>query len=374
MHATIPVEAASEVERAPAFACDRLLDQLGEAVIASDAAHRIVYWNAAAESLLGWTTEEVIGKTDSELLQTKTSAGQTAEIIAGLLRNRPWSAEVMVRRRDRSTLPARITASALRGADGAVAGYVAVVTDLRAVREHTSRREAMAAMDAVANMARGIARELTEAVARIEAGIRATLARVSLQERSRAQLDDALRTVDATAALAAQLLAVGREAVIKPARTDLPAVVRSGQAALSLLCGMEITVELELDPATLAAWVDNAVASQVLLNLAANACAAMPEGGRLTIATKNADLSRGDEERLDVPSGQWVVLEIRDTRVHVPPLDRIFEPYAEAAVPPGMGLAAAHGLVTLSGGRLTAEASPTEGLVFRAYFRPAMTV
>jgi PAS domain S-box-containing protein len=374
LQATIPVEAASEVERAPAFACDRLLDQLGEAVIASDAAHRIVYWNAAAESLLGWTTEEVIGKTDSELLQTKTSAGQTAEIIAGLLRNRPWSAEVMVRRRDRSTLPARITASALRGADGAVAGYVAVVTDLRAVREHTSRREAMAAMDAVANMARGIARELTEAVARIEAGIRATLARVSLQERSRAQLDDALRTVDATAALAAQLLAVGREAVIKPARTDLPAVVRSGQAALSLLCGTEITVELELDPATLAAWVDNAVASQVLLNLAANACAAMPEGGRLTIATKNADLSRGDEERLDVPSGQWVVLEIRDTRVHVPPLDRIFEPYAEAAVPPGMGLAAAHGLVTLSGGRLTAEASPTEGLVFRAYFRPAMTV
>jgi PAS domain S-box-containing protein len=352
-----------------------MLDELGEAVIASDAAHRIVYWNAAAQSLLGWGAQDALGQTDSELLQARTNAGQTAEIIAGLLGKRPWSAEATVRTRDGVIVPARITASALRGVDGAVAGFVAVVTDLRAVREAASRREAMAAMDAVASLARGIAQELNEGVTRIESAIRATLARVPLREPARTELDDALRTVDATAALAVQLSAIGRALVIRPAATDLAGVVRGSQAALALIAGTDIAVTMQLEPAPPDVWVDGAVASQILLNLAANASAAMPEGGRLEIATYPVEIARKAEEPPDIPAGPWVVLELRDTRASVPPsLDRFFEPFSEGVLPPGMGMAAAHGMVMLSGGRLTVQPGVSGGLVFRAYFRPAASV
>jgi len=371
----IPFPAPAAAAEPSVFSPERMLDELGEAVMASDAAHRIVYWNSAAQTLLGWSFEEALGQADSELLQARTSAGQTAEIIAGLLGRRPWSAEATVRTRDGLSIPVRITASALRGADGAVAGFVAVITDLRAVREAASHREAMAAMDAVASLARGIAQELNEGVLRIESAIRNTLARVPLREPARGELDDALRTVDATAALAAQLTAMGRALAIKPAATDLAAVVHGSQAALWLLAGTDITVSTQLEAAPPLVWVDAAVASQILLNLAANATAAMPSGGRLEIATYAVDVARSAEEPPEVPAGPWVVLELRDTRADVPPtLARLFEPFSESVVPPGMGLAAAHGMVTLSGGRLTVQAGAEGGLVFRAHFRPAATV
>jgi signal transduction histidine kinase len=233
----------------------------------------------------------------------------------------------------------------------------------------------MAAMDAVATLARGIAQELNEGVTRIEGAIRNTLARVPLKEPARYALDDALRTVDATAALAAQLSAIGRALAIKPAATDLAGVVRGSHAALTLLAGTEITLATELEPAPPLVWVDVAVASQILLNLAANASAAMAEGGRLEIATYSVEVARNAEELPEVPAGPWVVLELRDTRVQLPAsLDRLFEPFAEGVVPPGMGLAAAHGMVTLSGGRLTVQRGEGGGLVFRAYFRPAAAV
>jgi PAS domain S-box-containing protein len=368
-----PSTPRAEPLRPSAFAPDHLLDRAGEAIIASDSEHRVVYWNQAAETLLGVSAEAAIGQPDAELLRTRTSAGQTAEILAGLLSRRPWSAEVSMGRADDQQIPVRITASALRD-NGGVIGYVAVITDLREVRRGEAVRGAAAAMDAIARLARGVAVELNEGVARVEAAVRNALVGVPVGDPSRIELDDALRSVDATAALASQLLAVGRELSVEQRPTDLRDVVRRGLPAIRLLAGESIEILTELDLATPLALVDPAVASQVLLNLAANSVTAMGEGGRLTIATGAVEVTRdGPGGGHGIDPGQWIALDVRDTR-HIEPgtdLERIFEPFSENITPPGMGLAAAHGLATLSKGHLTVSAARSGGLLFRLLLHPA---
>jgi PAS domain S-box-containing protein len=366
-------EPAAEAAELAAFAPDRLLSRLGEAVVASDSEHRIVYWNAAAEALLGVAADQAIGRPDSDLLRTRTSVGQTAEILAGLLGGRPWSAEVSIAGADGTQIPVRITATALRDR-GVIQGYVAVVTDLREVRRGEAVRGAAAAMDAVARLAHGVAVELADGVARVEAAVRHALGRIAPADPSRTGMDEALRSVDETAALASQLLAVGRGLKPEQRRTDLPDVVRRGLPAISLLAGDSIEIVTELSPDAPAALVDPTMASQMLLNLAVDAVAAMPEGGRLTIATAVMEVTRNGVPgaAAAVGAGQWVVLEVRDTRSVVPvAIEKLFEPFAEDVSPRGLGLAAAHGLAVANHGHLTATLGPSGGVIFRLLLLPA---
>jgi PAS domain S-box-containing protein len=353
----------------------RILHALSEAVIASDAEHRIVYWSPAAESLLGWTSDEAIGREDADLLRTRATAGQTTAIIEGLLGHRPWSAEVVVQRRDGEGIPVRIGAAALRGDNGQLAGYVAVVTDLTDVRAAERRRMAAATMDAVARLARGVGDELANGVERIETALRSVLVGVPRSDANRAGLDEALRGVDAAAALAAELKSAGRPEQTQPGLVDLHDLVERSLPAMRLLvpAGTGMTVEVAA-PARPAA-ADPAAVSQVLMNLVAGASQALGVDGSITIRISSATYTSRDAELVSsrLGAGEWVVLEIRHDRSPVPDdTDRMFEPFVDPAIqgPQGLGLAVAHGLVSGCGGVLVARAVPG-GVAFRAFFRPA---
>ena len=71
----------------------RMLDSVGQAVIASDAHHRVIYWNRAAEDLFGWPATEAIGRIDSELLPARVTPQQTADITARLAAGQSWTGE-----------------------------------------------------------------------------------------------------------------------------------------------------------------------------------------------------------------------------------------------------------------------------------------
>ena len=374
----VPGPGREATEPAEAVAAVRILHALSEAVIASDADHRVVYWSPAAESLLGWTSAETIGREDAELLRTRATAGQTTAIIEGLLGRRPWSAEVEVQNRDGEDIPVRIGAAALHGESGQLAGYVAVVTDLRDARASERRRSSAATMDAVARLARGIGEELSRGVERIETALRGVLVRVPGGAADRAGLDEALRGVDSTAALAAELRSTGRRVPPQPGLVHLHDLVQRSLPAVRLLVPSGVEVRTETEPAARPAAADPATVSQVLMNLVAGASTAVRPDGVITVRISNETLTSREAELLSsrLEAGEWVVLEVIDDRGPVPAeseLDRAFEPFHELSQsPPGLGLAAAHGLVAGCGGVLVARAAP-HGVAFKAYLRPAST-
>jgi two-component system cell cycle sensor histidine kinase/response regulator CckA len=106
------------------------------------------------------------------------------------------------------------------------------------------------------------------------------------------------------------------------------------------------------------------------MNMAINARDAMPEGGSLSITTRNEVLA--ETEDLESGSTQYVVMEVADTGVGMPPeiKERIFEPFFTTkgvGRGTGLGLSTAYGIAEQAGGHITVESEPNQGTTFRIY-------
>ena len=84
----------------------RLLDALGDAVIATDLGGKIVFWNRAAEGLFGWPAEEVLGRTITEVTPAEQSREQAREIMECLTRGEQWQGDILLGRRLQRLRPA----------------------------------------------------------------------------------------------------------------------------------------------------------------------------------------------------------------------------------------------------------------------------
>ena len=121
----------------------RLLDAVGQAIIATDLQGRIIYWNRAAEELYGWSTEEVMGRPIVEVTPSEELLERAEEIMVELRAGRSWTGEFVVRRKDGSTFPAMVTDSPVYDEQGTLVSIIGVSTDLTELKkaEETRRSE-----------------------------------------------------------------------------------------------------------------------------------------------------------------------------------------------------------------------------------------
>jgi PAS domain S-box-containing protein len=108
----------------------RLLDAVGEAVMASDTQGRITYWNAFAEELFGWTAEEALGRDLTELKPARGQRARARQIMAGVLDGRPWTGELLVQHRSGREFPVLISDSPILDDDGQVVGIIGTSIDI----------------------------------------------------------------------------------------------------------------------------------------------------------------------------------------------------------------------------------------------------
>jgi PAS domain S-box-containing protein len=118
-----------------------LLDAIDEAVIATDMAGRIIYWNRAAEQIYGWPASEVMGHPITEITPATQSQAQAEEIMRGLLEGHSWSGEFMVRRKDGHVFLARVVDSPIMDERGQLIGVIGVSADISGhKRQEAGRR------------------------------------------------------------------------------------------------------------------------------------------------------------------------------------------------------------------------------------------
>jgi len=108
----------------------KLLDEVGQAVIATDLDGKITYWNQSAEELYGWSAEEALGRQVVEVAPAQTAKEQAYEILQRLRAGNSWWGEFLVQRKDRTPFTVIVTASPIYDDNGARVGIVGISTDI----------------------------------------------------------------------------------------------------------------------------------------------------------------------------------------------------------------------------------------------------
>lgn len=165
--------------------------------------------------------------------------------------------------------------------------------------------------------------------------------------------------------LSQQILSMSRRHVVQPTVFDPNDVVRGMHRLLRRVIGENIALESTLDEHVGTARADVAQLEQVLLNLAANARDAMPDGGRLSVDT--LVLEAFDVRRLNLdPTQDWLCIRVRDTGIGMTEevQAHIFEPFyttKDEGKGSGLGLALAYSMIDQAGGEIRVDSAPGEG-------------
>jgi len=234
--------------------------------------------------------------------------------------------------------------------DGLGMSLLEDVTAQRALEEQLRQAQKM---EAVGKLAGGIAHDFNNLMTAVIGYSDLLLSRGdrSAQEKLEAIRDSAVRASDLTR----QLLAFSGRQVLQLDELDLRDAVRRLEPLLQRTLGERSRLELELGELPVIVRADEAQLERVVLNLAANASEALPDGGLVTIGVR-ADAGVASLSVADDGVGMDAEIEAH-----------IFEPFfttKELGVSSGLGLSTVHGIVGQSGGTIEVESAPTRGSVF----------
>jgi two-component system cell cycle sensor histidine kinase/response regulator CckA len=175
------------------------------------------------------------------------------------------------------------------------------------------------------------------------------------------------------AGMVRQLLAFSRRQTLLPETLELGEVLTDLSVLLNRLIGEKIDLKIVSGRDLWFVKADRTQFDQVIINLAVNAKDAMPNGGRLTIRTRN--ISERESLKLRAQAmvpGEYVLVEVEDTGTGMTAevMTKIFEPFfstKEVGKGTGLGLSTVYGIVKQTGGYIFPESTLGKGTTFRLY-------
>jgi PAS domain S-box-containing protein len=351
----------AEAERDELLARLRLqVERMPLAYVLFDADSRVIDWNPTAERVFGYAKEEVLGMGPPFEKILPDAAWPRGEEVLRRLRAGDMAAHSVNENltRDGRVITCEWFNTPLRDAGGRVVGLLCLAQDVTGrVRLEEQFRQAQK-MEAVGRLAGGVAHDFNNLLTVINGQAAMLLQDLGATAPAADSVHAILKAGERAAGLTQQLLAFSRKQIVAPRVLDLNAVVADAKVMLRRLIGEDIVLTKDLQPCLNAVRADPTQVQQVLLNLAVNARDAMPHGGRLSLATRDA--------------GKYVLLAVTDTGCGMTEEVKahLFEPFFTTKRPgegTGLGLPTVYGIVKQSGGHIEVESQPGAGTTFRVY-------
>ena len=325
---------------------------------------QIVEANAAFSALTGFSHDELMGHSMPALHATGLF-----EIMRG---PHPLVGHQAVCR-NRAGETKHIILATQPTALGGVPHLMMMVEDIT-LRVHLEQQLQQAQkMEAMGQLAAGVAHDFNNILTIIQGHLSLQLATGDFEESTRHALKETLEASCHAATLTRQLLAVSRFQLFEAAPLDVNAVITRMSAMLQRLIGEHIDVEWNCQSHLPHICGDQPGIEQVIMNLVLHARDAMPQGGRLRIATGLSGVSASQAaQNPEAREGTFIRFSIVDTGhgMDQKMVDRLIGAFAgvrASATETGSALAAVHSIVKQHGGWIELFSDPGQGTAFFVY-------
>jgi len=248
--------------------------------------------------------------------------------------------------------------------------YAVETTEQKALEAQMAQTQKM---NAVGTLAGGIAHDFNNVLTAILLSADHLLMSLRPADSSFADLIEIKRNANRAAVLVRQLLAFSRKQTMRPTVLSMTDVIGDLRMLVDRLIGTNVKLELEFGRDLWPVKTDLGQFEQVLINLAVNARDAMPEGGTITVRTRNVEaeeVAQLNYRGMEV--GEYVLIELADAGTGIAPdvMEKIFEPFfttKDVGKGTGLGLSMVYGIVKQSGGYIYPESEVSKGTTFRIY-------
>lgn len=338
-----------------------------------DADGKRLYSSPSYKKLLGYSEEELQQTTFYEQVHPDDSALVAAAAHEARRSGMGRRVEYRIRHKDGHWLVVESTASLVQNQDNDGRKMVIVNRDITERKQLEEQLYLSQKLEAIGRLSGGVAHDFNNLLGVIIGYSEALQKQVGADHPFREAIEEIQNAGNRAAALTQQLLAFSRKQVLEPKVIDLNTVVSDVQKMLRRLIGEDIALTIFLGDDLGLVKADRSQIDQVILNLAVNARDAMPKGGRLTIETRNAQLTEADTNRYRyVIPGPFVLIKVTDTGCGMGAelQSHIFEPFfttKEQGKGTGLGLSTVYGVIKQSGGYIWVESEVDRGSTFKVY-------
>jgi PAS domain S-box-containing protein len=354
-----------------------ILDGLTDSVIIIDAGNKIQSINRAAEKLFCYSSEEANNllitkliyqlKINGKLIKAPNYPGSLFDICEQLtLGNSPIEANAHTKYKVPLTL--RLNVSSLPDSHNQ---YILSCSDITQEKSQELQLLRAQKMDALGKMTGGICHDFNNILG-IISGYASLL---ESADRGDPQCDNYISQIrkasERGARLSRKLLSFSGKKINESQTVCINEVLEQEQQMLSRILTPLIHIEMKLDNKLWPVFANSGDLEDAILNICLNAGHAMPDGGTLTISTRNASLTEAEAFTLNIETGDYVLLSIKDSGsgMDESTLSKVFDPFFSTKEEgTGLGLSQAYNFVRSSEGGISVTSEIGKGTEFLLYF------
>jgi PAS domain S-box-containing protein len=347
-----------------------ILEATPEPLVAYDGEGLPQFINPAFTRTFGWTLEELKGKPIPFVPEDQKA--KTAETIKTIYRTGEAAAlETQRFTKDGRVLDILIGAALIKGPHEKPSGMVVSLSDLTEKKKMEAGLIQVQKMEAIGVLAGGIAHDFNNLLMGIQGN--ASLLRLDLaaDHPFHQRLQDIEQYAGQGTLLTRQLLGFARGGKYEVRPLDLQALIREHDQVFGRT-RKDVRMRETWEEGLWTVAADESQMRQVLMNLYINAADAMPQGGNISVQTKNVIIEADRSRPFQVIPGRYVRISVTDTGSGMDPetRQRIFEPFfttKETGRGTGLGLSSVYGIVKNHGGFIEVESEPGRGSAFHIY-------
>ncbi|MGB8561683.1 MAG: PAS domain S-box protein, partial [Pseudolabrys sp.] len=346
------------------------------AIFVLDTAGHVASWNSSAQKIMGYTTEEVVGKHFGIFFRPdERRTGEPNRALEGAIQRGKHEIEGWRVRKNGSPFFVTGLISSIHDDEGNLLGFGNVLRDATERRDAQEKlveaREQLAMaqkMEAIGKLTGGIAHDFNNLLMIIGGNAQ------TFQRLLDPKLPRAIEAIQTAAkrgeSLTRQLLTFSRRQHLSPAVVDLNAAIKNMRTMIESSLRGNIVYKEELDEGVSAVKVDLAELELAIVNISVNARDAMPSGGTFTLSVHN--VSGEDEISNKQLEERRVAIFCSDTGMGIPPnlLSKIFDPFfttKEVGKGSGLGLSQVYGFAHQAGGTVKAQSKVGLGTTILVY-------